>query len=100
MKSKCRTMGVLKSELRGSNLKKNISDLGISMWKVAKDCGMSYRTLQYWQKGATPGDEHAERVGEYLGLWKKETPNKTPTVQQQINEVKHRITKLEEKTDG
>ena len=60
---------LLKSRLRGSNLKKIISEKGLSKYRVAKDCGLTYRTLLNWQKEVVePSDDNAIIVGRYLGL--------------------------------
>ena len=60
---------LLKSRLRGSNLKKLISEKGLSKYRVAKDCGITYRTLLNWQKEVVePSDDNAIIVGRYLGL--------------------------------
>jgi hypothetical protein len=62
---------LLKQRLRGSNLKKLLLEKKVSKWRVAKDCGITYRTLLNWQKGFTePSDENAIIVGSYLGLIK------------------------------
>jgi len=62
---------LLKSRLKGSNLKKLISDKGLSKYRIAKDCGLTYRTLLNWQKEVVePSDDNAIIVGRYLGLIK------------------------------
>jgi len=60
---------LLKSQLRGSNLKKLLLQKNTTKYRVAKDCGINYRTLAYWQTGTVePSDECAIIVGKYLGL--------------------------------
>lgn len=62
---------LLKSRLTGSNLKKLISEKGLSKYRVAKDCGLTYRTLLNWQKEVVnPSDDNIIIVARYLGLIK------------------------------
>lgn len=60
---------ILKNRLRGPNLKNLIAKRGITKYRIAKDCGLSYQTLINWAKGhVEPSDENAITVGRYLGL--------------------------------
>ncbi len=59
---------LIKASLTGSNLTKLLLKKKISMWRIHKDCGISYQTLINWKNGSAPSDELAERVGKYLGL--------------------------------
>jgi len=61
---------LVKASLTGSNLKKLLLKKNISMWRVHKDCNISYQTLINWKNGRMPSDDLAERVGKYLGLIK------------------------------
>jgi len=61
---------LVKAALTGSNLKKLLLKKNISMWRVHKDCNISYQTLINWKNGRMPSDDLAERVGKYLGLIK------------------------------
>lgn len=61
---------LVKAALTGSNLKKLLLKKNISMWRVHKDCDISYQTLINWKNGRPPSDDLAERVGKYLGLIK------------------------------
>jgi len=61
---------LIKSLLTGSNIKKLLLKKNVSMWRVHKDCKISYQTLMNWRNGRMPSDELAERVGKYLGLIK------------------------------
>lgn len=61
---------LIKASLTGSNLKKLLLKKNISMWRIHKDCDISYQTLINWKNGRSPSDELAERVGKYLGLIK------------------------------
>lgn len=60
---------LLKAQLKGSQLVNRLIELGLTKWRVHKDCDISYRTLVNWQNKSTiPSDELAIRVGKYLGL--------------------------------
>ena len=60
---------ILKNKLRGANLKNLIAKSGITKYRIAKDCGISYQTLINWLKDRrVPTDENAIIVGRYLGL--------------------------------
>lgn len=53
----------------GPNFRSTLKRLGITKWRLAKDCGISYRTIQYWEKGqAVPSKKLADKVAGYLGL--------------------------------
>ena len=64
------SLTLIKASLTGPNLKKLLSKKKLSMWRIHKDCNISYQTLINWKNGRTPSDELAERVGKYLGLIK------------------------------
>ncbi len=59
---------LVKASLTGANLKKLLLKKKLSMWRIHKDCNISYQTLINWKNGRSPSDELAERVGKYLGL--------------------------------
>ena len=60
---------ILKNKLRGANLKNLIAKSGITKYRIAKDCNVSYQTLLNWLTGRiVPSDENAVTVGRYLGL--------------------------------
>lgn len=60
---------LLKRQLMGSNLKKLLSDKGLTKWRLAKDTGVTYHTILNWQKEfCKPSDENAKKAGKYLGL--------------------------------
>lgn len=62
---------LLKRRLMGSNLKNLLASKGLSKYRTAKDCGLTYRTLLNWQKEVVkPSDDNAIIVGRYLGLIK------------------------------
>jgi transcriptional regulator with XRE-family HTH domain len=59
----------LKFAIVGKNLKIVLKAKGITKWRLAKDLGISYRTIQYWEKNQTlPSDENAKKVAAYLGI--------------------------------
>lgn len=62
---------LIKPRLVGANLKRLLKAKRLTKYRVAKDCGITYRTIINWQaEKAMPSDEYAERVGKYLGLIK------------------------------
>lgn len=62
---------LLKRRLMGSNLKNLLKKKKLSKWRVAKDCGLTYRTLLNWeQEKVDPSDEYILRVAKYFGLIK------------------------------
>lgn len=62
---------LLKTRLRGVQFRKFIDAKGLSKYRIAKDCNITYRTLLNWeQKKAIPSDDNAIVVGRYLGLLK------------------------------
>lgn len=68
---------IIKNKLRGPNLKNLIAKRGITKYRIAKDCGVSYQTLLNWLKGQVePTDENAVTVGRYLGLIADQTVKK------------------------
>ena len=86
---------ILKNRLRGSNLKNLLSLKGISKYRIAKDCGITYRTLLNWQKSVVePSDENTIIVGRYLGLIK---PNEAERheLKKQIDELNMKLRRLE-----
>ena len=85
---------ILKSRLRGSNLKKLISEKGLSKYRVAKDCGITYRTLLNWQKEVVePSDDNAIIVGRYLGLIKP-TEVEKHELKKEIDELNAKLQRL------
>ena len=53
----------------GPNLTKALKAHGITKWKLAKDLGISYRIVQYWEKRKyEPSRKNADRIADYLGL--------------------------------
>jgi len=55
--------------LQGQNLRVTLKRAGITKWRLSKDCGISYRTIQYWEKGTSvPSKKFADKVAIYLGM--------------------------------
>ncbi len=53
----------------GPNLTKALKARGITKWRLAKDLGISYRIVQYWEKGKyAPSKANADRIADYLGM--------------------------------
>lgn len=81
----------LTSRLRGKNLARLIRERGVSRYRVAKDTGICYRTIQYWEAGRTPSLKMALILGRYFGL--TETAEKTELLQM-AKELNARIKRL------
>jgi len=81
---------LLKSRLKGSNFKKLLISKGLKKYSIAKECGITYRTLLNWEKGIVePSDDNAIIVGRLLGLIKPD--------EAEILKIKKEIDKLNEK---
>lgn len=85
-------LNLIKNQLQGSNFKKLLKTKKVKKYGIAKNCGISYRTLCNWQVGKTkPSDELALRVARYLGLIKPKEAD--------ILDIKREQEKLQEKID-
>lgn len=83
---------ILKSRLMGSNLKNLLQIKKLTKWKVAKDCGLTYRTILNWTQNKTkPSIDNAIIVGRYLNLIEVDEVKR----QKEIEEIKDRIERLE-----
>ncbi len=86
------SMILLKKQLTGSNLIKLIIHKKLSKYRVAVDCGLTWRTIHNWIQGkSTPSNENALIVGQYLGL--------IPPSELEKQELKKEIDKLSAKVD-
>ncbi len=77
--------------LRGKSFRELLGTRGISRYRLARDTGISYRTLQYWEKGRKPSEALALKVGEYLGLTGEVN---IAEMQKQIKELSVRLKRL------
>ena len=84
---------LVKASLTGSNLKKLLLKKKLSMWRIHKDCNISYQTLINWRNGRTPSDELTERVGKYLGLIKPQEAEVLALIKESA-ELKKKIDRL------
>lgn len=84
---------LVKASLMGSNLKNLLLKKKLSMWRIHKDCNISYQTLINWKNGRTPSDELAERVGKYLGLIKPQEAEVLALIKESA-ELKKKIDRL------
>jgi len=82
---------LIKASLTGSNFEKLLSKKKVTMWRVHKDCKISYQTLLNWKNGKTPSDDLAKRVAKYLGLI-------NPT-EAEILEIKKQQAELQKRID-
>ena len=85
------SLTLVKASLTGSNLKNLLLKKKLSMWRIHKDCNISYQTLINWKSGLIPSDELAERVGKYLGLIKP--------IEAEILDIKKQQSELQKKID-
>ncbi len=87
------SLTLVKASLTGSNLKKLLLKKNLTMWRIHKDCNISYQTLINWKNGQTPSDELAERVGKHLGLIKPHEAE-VLALQKEQAELKKKIDRL------
>lgn len=85
----------LKFAIVGKNLKIALKAKGITKWRLAKDLGISYRTIQYWEKNQTiPSDENAKKVAAYLGIDVQQAKKENLSI---IENHEHRISAIEKR---
>jgi len=85
---------LIKIQLQGSNFKKLLKEKKAKKYRIAKDCGITYRTLFNWQAGKTkPSNELALRVGKYLGLIKPNEANKQDLIRR-LDKIREEINRL------
>lgn len=82
---------LLRNRFCGQNFKKLLAAKGITKYRISKDCGISYRSLCYWQRGAKPNDANALLVARYLGLISPE--------KEELLMMKKEVAALQEKID-
>ena len=87
------SLALVKASLTGSNLKKLLLKKNLTMWRIHKDCNISYQTLINWKNGRPPSDELAERVGKHLGLIKPQEAE-VLALQKEQAELKKKIDRL------
>jgi len=78
-------------QLSGKSLKQLIAERRITRYRLAKDTGISYRTIQYWEDGRMPSPALALKVGQYLGLTKEVD---IAELRMQVDELSARIKRL------
>jgi len=85
---------LLKQRLKGPNLKKLLIEKNTNKYRVAKNSGITYRTLLNWQTGLTePSDDAALLVGKHLGLIQP-TEEERYRLIQELNNLKQKIERL------
>jgi len=81
--------------LMGVNFTRLLKSLKTNKYRIARDCGLSWRTLRNWERGiAKPSKENAEIVGKHLGLISDEE-NEKIKLRKKIEELDKRLRKLE-----
>ena len=78
-------------QMRGKNLVQLIKSRGVSRYRIAKETGICYRTIQYWETGRTPSIKMAIKLARYFGLI--ETAEKAELLQM-AKELNSRIKRL------
>lgn len=69
---------LIKPRLYGLNFTRLMKSLKTNKYRIARDCGLSWRTLRYWEtEAARPSDETALTVATYLGLITKKEISKS-----------------------
>jgi len=89
-------LGIIKGNLKGTNLTRLLLKKKTNKWRVAKACNMAWRTLRMWERGIQePSDKFALRVAKYLGLISPEGHEMEDIKKQQreLNEKIERLTK-------
>lgn len=85
-------MKILKNQLKGRHLENLLKRKAIKKYRLAKDCGITWRTVHNWIKGKVePSDNNALLVGKYLGLTNVDEAER----KREIQELRERIQRLE-----
>lgn len=88
------TLRLLKKRLTGSNLKKLRIAKNLSKYAIARDCGVTYRTVLNWeQEKVEPSDENTIIVARYLGLIKPTEADKHE-LKKEIEELNAKLQRL------
>jgi len=86
---------LIKNQLRGASFKKLLKSKKSNKYRVAKACGITYRTLCNWQTDKTkPSDENSIIVGRFLGLIKP-TETEKIKLQQDINKLQEKLNRID-----
>ena len=82
---------ILKNRLTGDNLINLLQTKKLSKWRVAKDCGLSYRTILNWvQNKVKPSTDNAIVVGRYFNLIEVDEVER----RKEIDELQKKIDRL------
>ena len=91
MTNKNHDMEILKNRLSGHQLEKLLKQKAVKKYRLAKACGVTWRTVHNWVEGKRPSDENALVVGRYLGLVNVDEAER----KREIQELRERIQRLE-----
>lgn len=81
----------VKNQLQGDSFRALLKKENTNKYRVAKETGISYVTLCYWQSEKSyPSDELAEIVGRHLGLISKK---------RHLQKLKDEIVKRQKRVD-
>lgn len=61
---------LIQNQLKGQNFRNLMKKCNTNKYRIARDTGISYRTLCSWQAGkTTPSVDSVILVGKYLGIF-------------------------------
>jgi|GEM_PF-3155993 len=88
------TLKLLKKRLTGSNLRNLRISKKLTKYGIARDCGVTYRTVLNWEKGIVePSDENTIILARYLGLIKPTEADKHE-LKKEIEELNAKLQRL------
>lgn len=88
------TLRLLKKRLTGSNLKNLRISKKLTKYAIARDCGVTYRTVLNWEQEKTePSDENTIVLARYLGLIKPSEADKHE-LKKEIEELNAKLQRL------
>lgn len=88
------TLRLLKKRLTGSNLKNLRISKNLTKYGIARDCGVTYRTVLNWeQEKVEPSDENTIILARYLGLIKPSEADRHK-LKKEIDELNAKLQRL------
>ena len=82
---------ILKNRLSGESLRELIAKSGVKKYRIARETGLTYRSLCYWEAGRTPSDKAAMVLGVYFGL--------IPPDQREIEDIKADLNRIRDRVN-
>ena len=88
------TLRLLKKRLTGSNLRNLRISKNLTKYGIARDCGVTYRTVLNWeQEKVEPSDENTIILARYLGLIKPSEADRHK-LKKEIDELNAKLQRL------